>query len=69
MITEQASDIPTTRSIVEGSLAQLLFGSAATVIVLTFASFGHFFPAGFESAFGTLLSTLGYIFIKSLRAK
>ena len=58
---------PTKKSIVEGTIAQALGGSLATVIVGLFASFDHYFPAMFESAFGTLLGILSYIVFKGLR--
>lgn len=61
------SDKPTKQSIVEGTIAQALGGSLGSVIVIGCASFGHFFPAGFESAFGTLLGITAYIAFKSLR--
>jgi len=64
------SDEPRTQKkqgIIEGTIAQALGGSIASVIVLGCASFGHFFAAGFESAFGTLLSVLSYIGFKNLR--
>lgn len=60
-------DKPTGRSILEGSLAQLLGGSIASVIVLGLASAKIFLAAGFESAFGTLLSVLCYLCWKNLR--
>ncbi len=55
------------QNIVEGTIAQALGGSLATVIVGLFASFNHFFPAMFESAFGTLLGILSYLIFKGLR--
>lgn len=60
---------PTSKSIFEGTLAQILGGSLAGTIVIGMASFGHYFAAGFESAFGTLLGILAYISFKSLRSK
>lgn len=60
---------PTNKSIMEGSIAATLGGSAGSVIVLGLASFGVEFVPGFESAFGTLLSVLGYITFKKLRQK
>lgn len=61
------SDKPTKQSIVEGTIAQTLGGAVASVFVLGCASFGHYFAAGFESAFGTLLGVVSYIGFKSLR--
>jgi hypothetical protein len=61
------SDIPTSRSIVEGTIAQVLGGSMASVIILTMASFGHYVAAGLESALGTFFGVLFYIAFKSLR--
>lgn len=66
---KQPSDIPTPRSIVEGTIAQVLGGSLASVIILTMASFKHFVAAGLESALGTLFGVLFYIAFKSLRLK
>ena len=64
-----ATDVPTTRSIIEGSLAQILGGALATTIVTGMASYGHYMQAGFESSFGTLIGVVGYIAFKSLRAR
>lgn len=55
--------------IIEGSLAQILGGSLASTIVLGLASAKIYLAAGFESAFGTLLSVLAYIGWRSLRRK
>lgn len=49
---------PTGKSIMEGTIAQLLGGSLAGTIVIGMASFEHYMAAGFESAFGTLLSVI-----------
>jgi hypothetical protein len=64
-----APSAPTNKSIMEGSLAAALGGSAASVIVLGLASFGFQFAPGFESAFGTLLTVLAYIGFKKLRQR
>lgn len=64
---QKPSDIPTGRSIVEGTLAQVLGGSIASTIVLGCATFKFYFAAGFESAFGTLLGVICYLGWKSLR--
>lgn len=66
---EAMSGKPTIRSIVEGTLAQMLGGSLASTIVLGLASFGHYMAAGFESAFGTLLGMLFYLTWKGLRKR
>lgn len=58
---------PTGQSILEGTLAQILGGSLASVIVLGLASAKIYLAAGFESAFGTLLSVLFYLVWKNLR--
>jgi hypothetical protein len=62
-------DEPRTKSqsIIEGTLAQTMGGALASVIVIGLASFGHFFQAGFEAAFGTLISATCYIAFKGLR--
>jgi len=60
---------PTNRSIVEGTLAQLLGGSLASTIVLGLASAKIYLAAGFESSFGTLLSVIAYIAWKQLRKR
>ena len=60
-------DKPTKQSIIEGTMAQALGGSVATMIVGVCASFNHFFPAMFESAFGTFLGILSYIIFKGMR--
>ena len=69
MPDQQPSDIPTGRSIIEGTMAQVLGGALGSVIVLGMASFGHYMVAGFESAFGTLLSVICYITFKALRIR
>lgn len=58
---------PTGKSIIEGTIAQVLGGSVASTIVLGLASFGHFMAVGFESAFGSLLGVICYIGWKKLR--
>lgn len=58
---------PSNKSIIEGSLAQILGGSTASVIVLGAATFGFQFAPGFEIAFGTFLSVACYIAFKKLR--
>lgn len=65
----EPTDVPTQKSIIEGTVAQILGGSLGSVIVIGLASFGHYFQAGFESAFGTLLGTAFYIGFKQLRAR
>jgi hypothetical protein len=60
---------PTGVSIMEGTLAQVLGGSIASTIVIGMASFKIFMAAGFESAFGTLLSVICYLLWKNLRAR
>lgn len=60
---------PTGQSILEGTLAQMLGGAVATMIVTLMASFGIYMAAGFEAAFGTTLSIAFYIFVKRLRAR
>lgn len=66
-MTDETADKPSGRSIIEGTIAQILGGSLASTIVLGLASFGHFFAAGFESAFGSLLGVLCYIAWKKTR--
>lgn len=61
------NDKPTKQSIIEGTIAQSLGGALASVVVIGCASFGHYFAAGFESAFGTLLGIGSYIAFKGLR--
>lgn len=63
------SDEPTGRSILEGTIAQVLGGSLASVIVLGLASFKVYLAAGFESAFGTLLGIVAYIMVKNWRMR
>lgn len=62
-------DKPTGKSIIEGTIAQILGGSLASTIVLGMASFKHYMAAGFESSFGTLLGVVVYIVWKSMRAR
>lgn len=61
--------IPTKQSILEGTVAQVLGGALGSTIVLGFATFKFYFAAGFESAFGTLLSITFYLIWKNLRSR
>jgi hypothetical protein len=58
---------PTKQSIVEGTIAQALGGSVASVLILSCASFDVYFAAGLESALGSLFGITAYIGFKSLR--
>lgn len=60
---------PTGKSIVEGTIAQVLGGSLASTLILTLASFHHYVAAGLESALGTLFGVIAYLGWKSLRAR
>ena len=60
---------PTGQSILEGTLAQMLGGAVATMIVTMLASFHIYLAAGFEAAFGTTLSIAFYLCVKRLRAR
>lgn len=60
---------PTGKSIMEGTLAQVLGGSIGSTFVLGCASFKIYFVAGFESAFGSLLSVAAYLIWKGLRSR
>ena len=60
---------PTGYSIIEGTIAQALGGSAASVFVLTLAAFKVFLPAGMESALGSFVSIVVYIGWKSMSAR
>lgn len=53
--------------ILQGSLAQVLGGSLAATIVIGLASFDIYMQAGFESAFGTVISVLAYLIFKGTR--
>lgn len=63
------ADRPTGYSIVEGTIAQALGGSVATLIVLTLAAFKHYLPAGYESALGSFFSIVLYLIWKGSRMK
>ena len=69
MTDEQPKIERRSAGILEGSLAQILGGSLASTIVLGLASAKIYLAAGFESAFGTLLSVLAYIGWRKLRSK
>jgi hypothetical protein len=60
---------PTGYSILEGTMAQALGGSIASVFVLTLASFHIFLAAGMESALGSLLSVIAYLAVKTWRIR
>ena len=60
---------PSGKSIIEGTIAQVLGGSLASTIVLGLASAKIYLAAGFESAFGTLLGVVCYIAFKWLRRR
>ena len=60
---------PTNKSIIEGTIAQVLGGSLASTIILVLASFKHYVAAGLESALGTLFAVLFYIAFKWMRQK
>lgn len=64
-----SDETPKTYPIIEGTLAQILGGSLASVIILTLASFKIYVAAGLESSLGTLASVVFYIVWKNLRAK
>jgi len=55
------------QGILEGTLAQIAGGSLASSIVIGLASFKIYMAAGFESAFGTLLSVVFYVAWKNMR--
>ena len=60
---------PTGRSILEGTLAQILGGALGSFTATTLASFHVFMVAGWESAFGSLCGIVAYISFKSLRRR
>ena len=60
---------PTTYSIIEGTIAQALGGSAASLFVLTLAAFKIYLPAGYESALGSFVGIVTYILVKTWRIK
>lgn len=62
-------ETPKSRGIIEGTIAQLLGGSLASTIVLGLASAKIYLAAGFESAFGTLLSVIAYVTFRALRKR
>jgi hypothetical protein len=66
-MADEINKKPTAKSIIEGTIAQVLGGSLASTIVLGMASFDHYMAAGFESAFGSLLGVLCYIVWKKMR--
>jgi len=56
-------------SVIAGTLAQLLGGSLASMIVIGLSSFDIYMKAGFESAFGTFLGIVGYLGFRALRRR
>jgi hypothetical protein len=60
---------PTGQSILEGTLAQILGGAVAIMLVTGLASFDIYMKAGFETAFGTVLSVSFYLGFKQLRRR
>lgn len=60
---------PTGRSMIEGTLAQILGGSLASTIVLGLASAKIYLAAGMESALGSLFSIVCYLSWKTLRKR
>jgi hypothetical protein len=56
-------------SVIQGTIAQLLGASLASTVVLGLASAKIYLAAGFESAFGSLLSIIAYLCFRGLRRK
>lgn len=68
-MTDETAEKPSGRSIIEGTIAQILGGSLASTIILTMASFKIYVAAGLESSLGTLAGIVFYLCWKSLRQR
>lgn len=58
------ADVPTGKSILDGTIAQAVGCGIGTLYVLGEASKGHYFAAGYELALGNLISAGCYVLWK-----